>query len=86
MDAKPEINIPKNMQSIAVWQLPDNIKDVGEDILDKIILCEKTWRPFRLQKGEYEFYKKYLLPIPRVHPDVRFQERFEERPERNLYL
>jgi len=32
-----------------------------------------------------EFYKKNKLPLPRLHPDTRHEERNKQRPARNMY-
>lgn len=58
----------------------------GENILNAIFVCEVSWRPYRIIKQELEFYKKYNLPLPRKHPDIRHEERMRLRPGRTLYL
>jgi len=42
-------------------------------------------KPFRIIKEELDFYRKYNLPIPRLHPDQRHLERMKLRNPRNLY-
>ena len=74
------------MQTIQANDLPKSIQEVDKDILQKAIICEVSWKPFRIIKPELEFYKKHNLPLPRKHPDVRHQERLEKRPWRELYL
>jgi len=37
-----ELNIPENAELIQAKDLPDDIDDVDESILDKVIICEKT--------------------------------------------
>ena len=85
-----EINVPEWIELIKAEDLPDNIEDLTDQIEQKIlkwaIICEKSWRPFRIIKPELEFYKKYNLPLPRKHPDIRYAERLEKRPKRNLYV
>jgi len=56
--------------------IPDDISDVGEEILKKAIKCRKTGRLFRITKNELDFYKSETLPIPDVHPETRLKERF----------
>ncbi len=58
-------------------QVPDDIADVRNDILDKVILCEKTGKPFRITKFELEFYRQKNLPLPIVHPLERIKNYFE---------
>jgi formylmethanofuran dehydrogenase subunit E len=54
--------------------------------LEKAILCEISWKPFRLVKAELEFYRTHHLPVPHRHYNVRHIERLKERPWRILYL
>lgn len=78
------INIPDNAQTIDAHTLPDNIRMVEDDILDKVILCEETRKPFRIIKQELDFYRKHRLPVPRKHPDIRHLERMQLRNPRKL--
>ena len=54
----------------------DSIDDVTDDILNKALTCEKSGRPFRIIKSELEFYKKFKLPIPIIHPLLRMKNLF----------
>jgi hypothetical protein len=49
-----------------------------------VIICEFTWKPFRIIKPELEFYRKHNLPIPHKHPDQRHRERMLLRNPRKL--
>lgn len=44
-------------------------------LLGGIVQCEKSGEPFRILKEELLFYIKHDLPIPRKHPQVRYNER-----------
>ncbi len=61
------------------WKnIPDKVSDSGIDITEKVILCQ-SWdeegsekalerncsKAFRIVSREFEFYKKYDLPLPR---------------------
>lgn len=46
-----------------------------DTLLAGIIQCEKTGEPFRILKEELRFYITHDLPIPRKHPQVRYNER-----------
>lgn len=52
-------------------QLPIDIKDVGEDILNKVIFDRKNNKKFRFIKAELDFYRKYNIPLPQEHPSIR---------------
>lgn len=81
-----ELNIPADAELIQAKDLPDNIDDVDESILEKVIICEKTGRPFRIMKLELEFYRQYGLPIPTVHYEYRDEQRYTIIPTRLLEL
>jgi hypothetical protein len=77
---REEINIPENAITINAYDLPDTITQVNEDILNKVIICEDSQRPFRINSIEYEFYKKHNIPLSRKHPDIRYKRLFDIRP------
>ncbi len=55
-------------------ELPSDIKDVNDDILNKIIFDEKNNKHFRLIQQELVFYRTHELPLPREHPSIRMQK------------
>lgn len=57
--------------------LPDDIKNVENDILQKIIFDEKNNKYFRITPYELNFYRRFGLVLPREHPLKRL-ERFRE--------
>jgi hypothetical protein len=57
-------------------EVPANIRDVKDDILNVAIRCAKTNRLFRVIKSELEFYRKENLPVPILHPQERLLDRF----------
>ena len=70
--------------------LPDQIDDVKDSILKEIIKCahENTCQGsgvFRLIPQELKFYKKMNLPLPRLCPDCRNQERIKQRNPLKLW-
>ncbi len=78
----PKPNVEK---IIPANKLPENIKDIPDDILNWAIMCETTQKPFRIIKQELDFYRKHNLPIPRKHPDQRHLERMQLRNPRKLF-
>ncbi len=73
--------------NIVQWKnLSHDISTIQDDILEKIIVCKTSGRPFRITKTELEFYRKYNISLPRKHPDIRHQERIDKRPKRELHL
>ncbi len=72
------INTAKLKNCINSEDLPDNIADIWDDILNKILICKKSKRPYRITKQEFKFYKKHSIPVPRFHPEVRYKKRFKK--------
>ncbi len=86
MDKEYPINVPDWIELIRAQDLSDNINDVSDDILKKAIVCEVSWKPFRLIKWELDFYRKHNLPLPKHHPDIRHLERVSQRSSKQIYL
>ena len=68
------------LNAISAKDLPDTIQEVDNSILQKAILCEKTGRPFRIIQSELNFLRKMGLPIPRINPIVRSENRYKLIP------
>ena len=69
-----------------VLTLPDNICDVKwSEVEGKAVLCQESARPFKITKQEFEFYQKYHLPLPRLHPEIRLFKRFPKELMFNLH-
>jgi len=64
---------------IQAKDLPDDIANVSDDILNKVVICEQTQKPFRLTGLELDFYRKHNLPLPIIHPLQRLKNRFAFR-------
>ncbi len=83
-----ETKIPvdlKGLNLIKAEDIPKDIKDVKDDILNKAIVCEVTKKPFRLIETELNFYRKHHLPIPTKSPEQRMLERFQKRNPSKLW-
>lgn len=57
-------------------EVPKDIKDVRDSIMDSAIRCEVTGKPFRIIREELDFYRRQGLPIPTIHPAERLRDRF----------
>lgn len=83
---KDEDNSISNVTKIIpAERLPDNIKDIPDDILNWAIKCEVSGRPFKIIPQELEFYRKHNIPVPHLHPDERHKARMKLRNPRKLY-
>ena len=80
-----EAPLPQAEKIVEAAQLSDDISTVSDEILNIAIKCEVSGRLFLLVKPELEFYKKYNLPLPKRHPDVRYTERMALRNPRKLH-
>lgn len=76
---EPETNAG-SLQTIPAEDVPDSIGMTDDSILAKAIVCEKTGRPFRILSTELAFYRKMGVPLPRVHPSVRFDGLYRLSP------
>jgi hypothetical protein len=65
--------------------IPDNIKDVDDGILNEVIECEKSHRAYKITQFELQFYRRMNIPIPHLHPDERYKERLSLRNPMILY-
>src|SRR5690606_32470261 len=72
--------------------LPDDIKDAPEDILDQVISCPnqgdqmtQCTSAFRIVLAELQFYKQKNLPLPRYCPNCRHYQRLKYRNPFRLY-
>lgn len=71
--------IPESMRDkeqagiISAEDLPLDIKNTDDSILNKVIV-DHAGKKFRITPYELEFYRKYNLPLPRIHPVTRMAE------------
>jgi hypothetical protein len=67
------------------FEIPDNISDVTDDIIGKVLVCEVTSRPYKIIEQELNFYKQHNISIPHFCPDQRHLDRMALRNPRRLY-
>jgi hypothetical protein len=76
---------PVVTKTIKAADLPDLIEDIPDDVLNWAIVCEVTGRLFRIIKQELDFYRRQKIPLPRAHPDERYDARLRLRNPRKLW-
>jgi len=54
--------------------------------MNKILICEESNRPYRIVKPERDFYEKNNIPLPKIHPDLRHQNRLPKDSVNQWYL
>ena len=72
--------------------IPDNIKDVEDDIVNKVIACEHNGKckeqcteAFKIISEEFKFYKRMNLPLPRLCSNCRHYQRINLRNPLKLW-
>lgn len=63
-DEKIKVDIPEWTEIINIGDL--DIINYGEEILKKVIM-DQSWNYYRIVRMEYDFLKKYNLPLPEIH-------------------
>lgn len=58
--------------------VPDNIKDVNDDILKAILKCEACGKNYQIIQKELQFLKRFSFPIPRHCPLCRDRSRVKK--------
>ena len=76
---------PETAQAGSGYVIPNDIQDVGDDILQAVLICEETGKAYRITKAELEFYRMTNLPIPRVAPLKRIKNRINQLLPFRLY-
>ncbi len=61
--------------TIKAEELPDSILDVGDDIVNEVILSKLSNKRYKITEQELSFYRKYKIPLPRES----FYERHKKR-------
>ena len=66
-----------------VW--PETAQKNIDECLAWVLICETTWRQFKLIKPELAFYIQNQVPLPSTCPDARHLERMSRRNKRSLH-
>ena len=66
-------------------EVPDRIDDTTDTLCEKILLCEKSGKPFKIIPQEFKFYKKLGIPVPKRSPVQRHKDRNDLRNPRRLW-
>ncbi len=67
------------------YSIPENITEVKDDIVQSILKCQATGKPYKIIRQELDFYRKMNIAIPKTCPEVRYKERSSKRNSRSLY-
>lgn len=67
------------------YEIPEDIRDVSDDICKQILVCETTGKLYKIIPQELKFYREMNLPVPRQCPDERHNNRMKSRNPRHLW-
>lgn len=67
------------------YVIPDNIVDVDDDVIGKVLVDEKSGKGYKIIEQELKFYKRNNIPVPRRSPDQRHLDRIFLRTQRKLF-
>ena len=76
---------PPNVEILPGRELPDEMQDVGEEILNNAVSCVESGKPFRINQQELRFYQRKNIPVPNLHPDQRHERRMSRRNPQRLW-
>ena len=62
-----------NLEGMPTSELPDDIKDVSDNIITQALICPETGWRFNIAQNELIFYRENNIPLPRYHFDVRIK-------------
>ncbi|MBM3227412.1 hypothetical protein FJZ27_00915 [Candidatus Peribacteria bacterium] len=66
-------------------EIPDDIRNVSDDICQKILRCAVTRKPYKIIPQELKFYREMSVPIPRLSPEERHKQRMAFTNPRRLW-
>ncbi|MEK7572395.1 MAG: hypothetical protein AAB493_00865 [Patescibacteria group bacterium] len=72
-------------ETVKLENIPDDIKDINDEILMAVLACDKCKKNYNITKDELAFYKKENIPLPHFCPECRYKKRFAIRLPRKLW-
>ncbi|MEK7140254.1 MAG: hypothetical protein AAB815_00555 [Patescibacteria group bacterium] len=73
-------------ETIKPEDIPDNIKDVQNNITKEILHCANCNKNYNIVPFELSFYRRENIPIPHFCPDCRYKARIAFRLPRKLWV
>jgi len=78
-------NLPEIHGKETVSKLPDDIKDVPNDITEQILVCENCEKNYKIIQQEIKFYRNHNYPLPRKCFECRRISRMKKRNPRKFW-
>ena len=79
MQINDDIQITKGKETLSPENIPDHIRDVGDDITKEVLRCIDCERNYKIIPPELLFYRKMTLPIPHKCFYCRHNDRIVRR-------
>ena len=76
---RDDMPVNSGKETVVQGRIPEDIHAIDESICKEILACEKTGKNYRITKQELAFYKRFNIPLPRLHPEERHKERMKRR-------
>ena len=67
------------------YTIPDDIKDVGDEVLEQMLKCEVSGKAYKIIPQELKYLKEHKLPLPRRSWEQRHKDRMALRNPRKLW-
>ena len=74
-----DIQKTEGKETIKSEDIPDNIKDITDAILNEVLVCVDCRRNYKITAQELLFYRKMNIPIPRKCFYCRHKDRIKKR-------
>ena len=78
-----EKDIQQNKQE-SFYVVPDDIQDVGGEVLKQVLKCEVSGRPYKITPQELKYLRAHNLPLPRRCWEQRHEDRMKLKNPRRL--
>jgi len=75
----------RDYQPATLKEIPDNIRDISDNITKEILACAVCRKNYRIIAQELKFYRLMNLPIPRLCPECRNKNRIQSDNPRELF-
>lgn len=66
-------------------EVPDSIDKIDQSICERVLKCQRSGKPYRIIRKEFQFYKNNDIPFPDVSFFVRHQDRLKRRNPRQIW-
>lgn len=73
-----EPEVKEYQTTLLTSNVPDSINETSETIIKELIQCELCKKAYKIVKTEFDFLKKYNIPLPRYCLNCRLANRFNK--------